>query len=76
MSLFVPVLADLLKLFVISVGTEVYVHELEQVCPETGEWTEAKLDLDVVTREGRYLLDVSIFHPFLKPYLTNRISCY
>ncbi len=43
-----------------------YVHELEQVCPETGEWKEAKLDLDVVTREGRYLLDVSVFHPFQK----------
>ena len=43
-----------------------YVHELEQVCPETGQWTEAKLDLDVVTREGRYLLDVSVFHAFQK----------
>ena len=43
-----------------------YVHELEQVCPETGQWTEAKLDLDVVTREGRYLLDVSVFHVFQK----------
>ena len=41
-----------------------YVFELEQICPLTGEWTEAKLDLDVVTRDGRFLLDVSVFHPF------------
>ena len=57
-------LADLLKKFVVSCATEVYVFELEQICPETGEWTEAKLDLDVVTRDGRFLLDVSVFHPF------------
>ena len=57
-------LAELLKKFVISCSTEVYIFELEQVCPETGEWTEAKLDLEVVTREGRYLLDVSVLHPF------------
>ena len=42
------------------------MHELEQVDPDTGEWTEAKLDIDVVTREGRFLLDISVFHPFLK----------
>ena len=30
-------LANLLKPFAISVNTEVYVHELEQVCPETGQ---------------------------------------
>ena len=54
-----------LALFVLSCATEVYVFELEQICPETGEWTEAKLDLDVVTRDGRFLLDVSVFHPFL-----------
>ena len=59
-------LAELLKKFVISCATEVYVFELEQVCPETGEWTEAKLDLDVVTREGRYPLDVSVFHAVQK----------
>ena len=52
-------LANLLKPFAISVNTEVYVHELEQVCPETGQWTEAKLDIDVVIREGRYLLGPS-----------------
>ena len=59
-------LGDLLKRFVISVSQEVFVHELEQVCPETGSWTEAKLDLDVATRQGRFLLDVSVFHPFQK----------
>ena len=57
-------LADLLKRFVVSVSQEVFVHELEQVCAETGAWTEAKLDLDVATSQGRYLLDVSVFHPF------------
>ena len=57
-------LAELLKKFVISCATEVYIFELEQVCPETGEWTEAKLDLEVVIRSGRFLLDVSVFHPF------------
>ena len=59
-------LAELLKPFVISCATEVYIHELEKVCAETGKWTEAKLDLDVVTRNGRFLLDVSVFHPFQK----------
>ena len=61
---FTKCLRDLLKKHVISCSTEVYIFELEQVCPETGEWTEAKLDLEVVTSEGRYLLDVSVFHPF------------
>ena len=46
-------LAELLRPFVISCMTEVYIHELEQVCPETGEWTEAKLDLDVLTTLSR-----------------------
>ena len=59
-------MAELLKKFVISCATEVYIFELEQVCPETGEWTEAKLDLEVVTRDNRFLLDVSVFHPFQK----------
>ena len=59
-------LAELLKKFVISCATEVYIFELEQICPETGEWTEAKLDLEVVTQDGRYLLDVSVFHAFQK----------
>ena len=59
-------MAELLKPFVISCMTEVYRHELEQVCPETGEWTEAKLDLDVLTTNGRFLLDVSVFHALLK----------
>ena len=45
-------------------SVRLHVFELEQICPETGEWTEAKLDLDVVTRDGRFLLDVSVFHPF------------
>ena len=59
-------LGDLLKPFVTSVNQEVFVHELEQVCPETGAWTEAKLDLDVATNQGRFRLDVSVFHPFQK----------
>ena len=50
----------------ISCATEVYIFELEQICPETGEWTEVKLDLEVVTQDGRYLLDVSVFHAFQK----------
>ena len=60
-------LANLLKPFAISVNTEVYVHELEQVCPETGQWTEAKLDLDVVTREAQDLLGVSVLRVLCKP---------
>ena len=66
-DLIVHRLAELLKPFVISCTTEVYVHELEQIYPETGEWTETKLDLDLLTSAGRFLLDVSVFHPFQNP---------
>ena len=52
-----------LKPLVTSVKFEQFVHELAQPDEATGETRAARLDLVVLTKDKKALLDVRIFHP-------------
>ena len=57
------VLGRHLKPLVTSVKFEQFVHELAQPDEATGETRAARLDLVVLTKDKKALLDVRIFHP-------------